>query len=220
MKPMKLLTLVLPAVLVASSSPVFPQSTTLTFDDAPAGRPPPGLTFGLAPGERSASWLVVRDGANSVLAHPPLDPPRSELAIVEGTAVARPVLSVRLRFPQGAGSAGLAWGYHDGGNYYAVALNLRSQEVRIYRVAAGNRTRLEDEDDLELDAGNWNTVKVAHDGSRMRVWINGVPVVSARDRTPAREAGVGLWTAGDAVVWFDNLQVDAVQEPARTDQRD
>jgi hypothetical protein len=210
----------LSAFLVASATPVFPQATTLSFDDMAAGRPPRGLTFGPAPADRPTSWVVVRDGTISVVAHPPVDPRRPELAIVEGTALARPMLSVRLRFPQGAGSAGLAWGYHDAGNYYAVALNLQSQEVRLYRVVAGNRTRLEEEDDLELDAGSWNTVKVAHDGSRMRVWINGVPVVSARDRAPAREAAVGLWTAGDAAVWFDNLQIDAIPEPSRTDQRD
>jgi hypothetical protein len=130
------------------------------------------------------------------------------------------MVSVRLRFPRASGSAGLAWGYHDASNYYAAALNLQSQEVRIYRVVAGNRTRLEDEDDLELDAAAWNTVKVRHDGTRMRVWINGVPVVSARDRNPARAGAVGLWTAGDAAVWFDDLQVDAVPEPPRSNQRD
>jgi hypothetical protein len=215
---MRRLAVVIAALVVVSGSEVFPQ-TMWTFDDTAAGRTPPGLTFGQAPGERSNAWTVVRDGTNSVLAHSQLEAPRPELAIVEGPALARPVVSVRLRFPQGAGSAGVAWGYHDASNYYAAALNLQSQEVRIYRVVAGNRTRLEDEDDLELDAAAWNTVKVELDGTRMRVWINGVPVVSARDRNQERSGAVGLWTAGDAAVWFDNLQIDALQERPRTAQR-
>ena len=86
-------------------------------------------------------------------------------------------------------------------------LDLRAQDVRIYRVVAGNRTRLESEDELELQADSWHWLKVEHRGTRMRLLINGVPVGEARDRTWQEAGAVGLWTTSDSVAWFDDLTV-------------
>lgn len=199
---------------VMTSGSAIAQRAAWSFDDLPAGRPPPGFVFAASPKEQTGQWVVLRDGANGVLGQLRQGRSGAQLAVVEGTSFTDLVLSVRLRLVEGARSAGVVWRYRDADNYYLASLDLRGQDVRIYRVVAGNRTRLDDEDDLELDAGAWHLLKIEHRGMRMRVWIDGVPVTGARDRTLDESGAIGLWTTGDSVVWFDDLSVG----PARSER--
>ena len=180
------------------------------FDDLPAGRPPAGFTFA-GVREEPNPWVILRDGTNNVLGllHPAGS--GSRLAVVEGTSLTNLSLSVRARFVDGRRSAGLVWRYRDADNYYLASLDLRQQDLRVYRVVRGNRTRLDDEDDLELDPAAWHLLKIEHRGTRMRLWIDGVPVSDARDRNNETAGAVGLWTTDDSVVWFDDLSVGPVE---------
>jgi hypothetical protein len=203
------------ALIIAAGGSAAQPTATYRFDDLVPGRPPAGLTFAGAGSEQRDAWLVVRDGVNGVLAHARQERLGPALALVERTPSSGLTISSRLRFPEGAGTAGLAWRFHDAHNYYAVALDLRAQDVRIYRFAGGNRTRLEEEDDLELDPGTWHTLKVEHNGVRIRVWINGVPVAGARDRTRPQPGAAGVWTSGDSTVWFDDVRVASLRDTPR-----
>jgi hypothetical protein len=217
---MKGATLGIAALVVLAGTTAFQQGTVSGFDDLPAGRPPAGFRFGPAPGDGARQWLVVRDGTNAVLSHSSVGRSGTELAIVENSSFANVRLSARVRFPEGANTVGLAWRYRDSENYHAVALNLKAQEVRIYRIVRGNRTRLEDEDDLELDGASWHTVKVEHQGARIRVWINGVPVANARDRSRPEPGAAGVWAPADAAAWFDDLRVEPLRDLPRDDSSD
>lgn len=199
---------------VVTSGSVIDQRTAWSFENLPAGRPPPGFLFASSPKDQTGQWVVLRDGANAVLGQVRQGRPGIQLAVVEGASFTDLVLSVRLRLVEGVRSAGLVWRYRDADNYYLASLDLREQDVRIYRVVAGNRTRLDDEDDLELDVDGWHLLKIEHRGMRMRVRIDGVPVSDARDRTFQEPGAIGLWTAGDSVAWFDDLLV----EPAPGDR--
>jgi hypothetical protein len=214
---MKTLAFATASLVLLAGVTLVPQRSSWGFDDLPVGRMPPGFTF---TDPQSAAWQVVREGAETVLAHTSQARAGTDLATVQGTSLGNVALSTRLRFPRGASAAGVAWRYRDAANYYAVALDLRAQNVRIYRVVAGNRTRLEDEGDLELDPAAWHTVKVEDTGSRMRVWLDGVPVADARDRSSPESGSVGVWTSADATVWFDNLQAEPAAEPRRGTRRD
>ena len=209
------------ALLVMTSGAAAQQGSTWSFDDQPAGEPPPGFVFAGSPREQAGQWVIVREESNGVFAQVQQGTPGARLAVVGGTSFADLILSTRIRFAEGAGSAGLVWRYRDADNYYLAALDLRTQAVRIYRVVRGNRTRLEDEDDLELDAAIWHVLKVEHRGMRARVWINGVPIADTRDRTLQEPGAIGLWTTGDSVAWFDDLHVEEERrvEPARTPER-
>lgn len=207
-------------VLLATMESGVAQRTEWSFDDLPAGRPPAGFLFASSPKDQSGGWIVVRDGTNSVLGQLRQGRSGVQLAVVEGPSFADLVLSVRVRLLDGARSAGVVWHYRDADNYYLARLDLREQDVRIYRVVAGQRTRLEEGDGLELQAGAWNVLKVEHRGTRMRLLINGVPVGDARDRTGQEGGAVGLWTS-DSVAWFDDLSVQpAPGERGRGDRRD
>jgi hypothetical protein len=207
-------------ILFATRDPVTAQRTVWTFEDLPAGRPPAGFLFASSPTDRSGQWSVVRDGTNSVVGQLRQGQSGVQLAVVEGPSLGDLVLSVRLRLLEGARSAGVVWRYRDADNYYLARLDLREQDVRIYRVVAGQRTRLEEEDGLELQADSWNMLKVEHRGTRMRLLINGVPVADARDRTGQEAGAVGLWTS-DSTAWFDDLSVQpAPAERGRGDRQD
>lgn len=202
------LTVLLLGVLANGSAVA--QRTVWNFDDLPAGRPPAGFTFA-GVREQPNPWVILRDGTNNVLGllHPAGS--GSRLAVVEGTSLTNLSLSVRARFVDGRRSAGLVWRYRDADNYYLASLDLRQQHLRVYRVVRGNRTRLDDEDELELDPAAWHLLKIEHRGTRMRLWIDGVPVSDARDRNNETAGAVGLWTTDDSVVWFDDLSVGPVE---------
>jgi hypothetical protein len=168
-------------------------------------------------GDQNGYWSIVHEGASWVLAHAQQrSTAGAQLAIVEGVSLGDVTVSTRLRFTDGAGAAGVSWRYRDRDNYYLAALDLRAQDVRIYRIAGGNRTRLEDEDDLELDPAAWQTMKIEHRIGRIRVWINGVPVADARDRTNPEPGAIGVWSASDAGTWFDDLRAGPIVVTQRT----
>jgi hypothetical protein len=206
------------ATVACIASPL-QQGTVWNFDNEPAGRSPSGFTFAGAAGT-PAPWVVLRDGPASVLSHVPGSSAEAHFAVVESTPLTNLAMSVRLRFANGAGSAGLVWRYRNPTNYYLAALNLAAHDIRIYRVAGGNRTRLQEEDDLELEPATWHSMKIEHTGMRMRLWINGVPTADARDRVSQDEGGFGLWTSSDSVVWFDDLHAMPLVERPRDNRRD
>jgi hypothetical protein len=195
-------------VSVVVSGAVIDQRAAWGFDDLPAGRPPPGFLFPSSPKEQPGQWAVLHDGVNAVLGQLRRGPPGAQLAVVEGSAFGNLVLSVRVRLVGGARSAGVVWRYRDPENYYLASLDLGAQRARIYRIVSGNRTRLDERDDLELDVDAWHLLKVEHRGERMRVLIDGIPVANDRDRMFEDPGAIGLWTSGDSVAWFDDLLVE------------
>jgi hypothetical protein len=162
-------------------------------------------------------WNVRREGAGRVFAHQGhASPPDGfTVAILSGAQYHDVELSVRLKATTGSRTAGLVWKYQDADNHYAVQLDLGRQEVAIYRVSGGNRIRLEREDDLELDPDAWHSLKVLQEEGEIRVYLGGIRVFSERDRQPRATAGVGLWSAGDTSVMFDDFRVEDETEPGR-----
>ena len=71
----------------------------------------------------------------------------------------------------------------DADNYYLARLDLDRQDIALYRVSAGNRTRIDGEDDLELDPTAWHTLRVVQEDEKIRVYLGGIRVLRARDRT-------------------------------------
>ena len=116
--------------------------------------------------------------------------------------------SVRVKLVDGRRSAGLVWRYQDPENYYLAWLDLGEQRVGAYRFTRGNRIRIRSEDDLELDPNAWHALKVAHEGGTIKIYLGGIKVVDVRDRTFREPGGVGLWSTGDSVAYFDDFRVE------------
>jgi hypothetical protein len=216
------LVLLASATLGASRSPAI----TRAFDDEPPGRPPSGFTFRVARDTGPARWLVQRESTNGFLAHigEPEAPRGFALAILDvqprrsADGASRGVVSVsaRTRLASRKGSLGIVWRVQDATNYYLARLDLEHQDIGLYRVVHGNRTRIDGEDDLELDTSAWHSLKVVHEEESIRVYLGGIRVLRARDRTFSEPGAAGVWCTGDAVAHFDDLRVDTGEGDART----
>jgi hypothetical protein len=123
--------------------------------------------------------------------------------------------SVRLKLTDGERVGGLVWRYQDAENFYLAALDLRVQQLSLYRVVRGNRITLDQEDELELDVSAWHTVRVVQDEDDVQVSLGGIGVMRARDRVVA-DGRAGVWSGGGATAWFDDLRVEP--EPENRDR--
>ena len=87
---------------------------------------------------------------------------------------------------------GIAWRVQDANNYYLARLDVDGgeQDIALYRIVNGNRVRVDGEDDLELDRAAWHTIKVVQEDDTIRVYLGGIRVLRARDRTFAKPGGV------------------------------
>jgi hypothetical protein len=133
---------------------------------------------------------------------------RFALALLDGPR--RTNLSVVASFKNAGrtGRAGFVWRYQDSQNFYIVHLDLdeADQEIGLYRVVNGNWARIGVEEDLQLQH-DWQTLKVVHANETIRVYLSGIKVFDVRDKTFRGPGAVGLWSAADTVMYFDNLSV-------------
>jgi hypothetical protein len=187
-----------------------------TFDVDPVGQAPPGFAFHAVGYTLAARWLVQRDGKNGYLTHheEPGGGAGYALAVLADQPRGRIELSVRVRMSSGRRAAGVVWRVRDSENYYLARLDLDRQDVALYRVVQGNRVRIEGEDDLELDRAAWHTIKIVQESEDIRVYLGGIRVIRARDRTFAGGGGAGVWCTGDGVIDFDDLRVESGAEHA------
>jgi len=187
-----------------------PNVVLRTFDDDKIGAPPPGFT--LAAGREAAAdrWAVKRDGNVRALSHEgAASPPDSfAVAIFSGAQYGDVEVSVRFKASAGGRTAGLVWKYQDPMNYYVAQLDLVRQEVAVYRVASGNRIRIEKEDDLELDPDAWHSLRIRQEEGQIRFYLAGIRIMTERDRFPRAMANVGMWVSGDSTVMFDDFRIE------------
>jgi hypothetical protein len=184
---------------------------TLAFDEDRPGSAPAGFTFVAMRQPAPGTWLVRRSGTNGFLAHEPgatRDAPDGfAIALAPGDPLRDGSVSVRMRLAGGSLVGGLVWRYQDEHNHYQMLLDLVRRELAMYRVVAGNRIKVEREDDLELDPAAWHTLKIVHDQSQVRVSLGGIRVFEDQDRT-FRTGRAGVIAGGIADVWFDDLRIE------------
>ena len=184
-----------------------------TFDQERLDHPPAGFAFASMRQVSAGRWTVQKPTGQAVLVHQ-AEPSASGYALAIADAQTSPDISVsaRLRFAGLVKTGGLVWRYQDDRNFYALVLDLAARDLAMYRVAAGNRIRLDVEDDLELDPQGWHTLKVTHERSEIRVSLGGVRVFDEQDRRADRDktstGRVGVLAAGHADVWFDDLHFE------------
>lgn len=194
-----------------------PDAILRTFDEDKIGAPPAG--FALAAGRDAAAdgWTVKREGNARVLLHEGKPSPVDSfaVAIFSGAQYQDVQVSVRIKATGGSRTAGLVWKYQDPLNHYSAHLDLVRQELVMYRVANGNRIRLDREDDLELDPDAWHSLKIFQERGLIRVYLGGIRVFGERDRAESPRASVGIWVGGDSTVMFDDFRI----EDETTDER-
>jgi hypothetical protein len=191
-----------------------------TFDGDRVDAPPAGFTFsGTAP-TGADRWVVKRERDSNVLAHIG-DPEHGRaiaanrrrgiaLAILDGPGHANVSFAASFKVASGKGRGGFVWRYLDPQNYYMVGLDLEEgdQEIGLYRVVSGNQIRIGREEDLQIQQNDWHVLKVVHANEIIRVYLGGIKVFEVHDKNFRGPGAVGLWAAGDGILYFDNVSVD------------
>jgi len=188
------------------------------FEEATVGTLPSGWTeakTGTGPG---SIWKVLEDASapkgSKVLAQTSSDGPKPlfNLCVAQATFGPDLELSVSLKAVRGKidQGGGLVWRYQDHNNYYIVRVNPLEANFRLYRVIGGKRTQIASAD-VEPIHRKWQTIRVVHQGERIRCYLDGQLEIEAKDSTIRGPGRIGLWTKADAVTWFDHLVVTALK---------
>jgi hypothetical protein len=183
-----------------------------TFEADRVGAPPATFTLAAMRQGSPGAWAVRAETGRSWLAHAADPASRGfSIAVAPGPALRDVVVSARLRLAGGARAGGVVWRYVDPENYCAAILDLARRDVSMYRVSRGNRVRLDDHEDLELDPDAWHSLKAVQREDLASVILNGIRVFEERTSRGERAAWpgrVGLIAGGDAEVWFDDLRAE------------
>jgi hypothetical protein len=127
---------------------------------------------------------------------------------ITGSPVKDVQVSARLQLVDGERIGGVVWRYQDWNNFYGVAVDLRRPEVALFRVTGGNRIRLDQVTELDLDHDLSHTILVRHESDQIHVQLDGVGVLQVRDRGFVSAGQCGVWSGGAAKTWFDDLRIE------------
>jgi iron(III) transport system substrate-binding protein len=194
---------------------VLAAKTQVSFDDMPVGAAPAGFTIAQTSGGAPAVWVVKEDAtgpaSQRVVVQTDMNDTggRFPMCIYDGVSVKD--VSVSARFKANVGdadrAAGLVVRYIDKDNYYCVRANSLEDNVRLYRVVDGRRIQFAGADRILTMEDRWHSLRLDVQGSRFRVWMNGVFLYEAEDSTFPDAGRVGFWLKGDSVTAFDDLEI-------------
>jgi hypothetical protein len=184
-----------------------------TFDDDPVDVPPAGFTFSKSRQATPGTWFVRAWGTRHHLEHVADWGSAGGLSLaITGPAVKDVQVFARLQLVDGERTGGVLWRYQDWNNFYGVAIDLHRPEVALFRVTGGNRVRLDQVTELDLDRDVAHTLLVRHEDDQIHVQLDGVGVLQVRDRGFVSAGRCGVWSAGAAKTWFDDLRIEEVSE--------
>jgi hypothetical protein len=162
-------------------------------------------------------WTVLEDATApagpKVLAQTSTDGTDHHFPLAIFAAPVAADLAVTVKFKPVAGevdrAAGIALRLRDPNNYYVVRANALEDNVRLYRVAAGQRTQFAGVN-AKVPTGTWQELGLQVRGSRFEVFFGGKSLFTATDATFAGAGRVALWTKADSVTHFDDLQIQTL----------
>jgi hypothetical protein len=189
----------------------------VTFDSETSGQPPKDFEFGLAGEGGPGRWEMIADstaGGGKALAQ--LSTNTAEFRYL--VAIYKPVtaanVEVTARCKPMSGQADQACGVivraSDPSNYYMARANALEDNVRFYRVRAGQREQLASADGIKIARGQWHTLTLNVREDRFTVFFNDKPLHVTTDSTPQPrplDGRVGFWVKSDSVTYFDRLEI-------------
>jgi hypothetical protein len=216
---MRRLTLTAAVVLLGATLSVAEQapSRTFSFGKADVGKLPGGWKADKTGEGEGSVWKVVADDTapsktGHVLAQTAAGPKALfNLCVADGTSFKDLEVSVAFKAVKGKEDqgGGIVWRYQDAGNYYIARYNPLESNYRVYKFVNGKRMQLETEENIQLKAGEWHTLKIKMVGNHIECFLDGKKYLDAKDDTIAKAGQIGLWTKADAETYFDDLRVQA-----------
>jgi hypothetical protein len=187
----------------------------INFDTAPIGQLPPGWTVAMTNRGGAPHWEIRKDRSAPtqpyVFAQVSTDPTgnRFPLAIFDGMSLRDGDVSVRIKPVAGREdqAGGLVFRYLDANNYYLARTNALEKNVALYKVENGRGVQLLVSVHHDIQANEWNILKISARGNKLQVYLNHRRLLQAVDNTFKGPGKIGLWTMGDSVTYFDDFRV-------------
>jgi len=180
----------------------------ISFDDAAAGKLPPGWQQGVT-GNGSPRWEVRAD---------PSAPTRPNVleqsgsgsfpwCVLPGAKLENGFVEVRFKAISGKQdqAGGVVWRWKDGDNYYVARANALENNVSLYYTEKGRRITIKYVD-APVQTNTWHTLRVEFDLKKIRVSLNGKTYIDVVDEHIKGDGAVGLWTKADSVTAFDDFR--------------
>ncbi len=186
------------------------------FEKYAVGQQPPEFCFDTSREDAPGKWEIADDEGNKVLAQLDEHPARRRYTMaVDKDQYAKHVdLTVRIKAIRGDRdqSGGLVWRYKDADTYLIARLDVTERNVRLFRFWDGNRVQIGVKEDLNLETGQWYTLRVEHRGKEIKVYLDGDIMLIEHDKHFHRPGRFGLWTKAHSVMYFDDFTVKNVDE--------
>lgn len=191
------------------------EKTTLDFEKFERGTLPTDLSAALTGGGGPVAWVIAEDSSSpsgpKVLAQTSADSTDYRFPLCIYTPLAARDVEVAVRFRAVAGkvdqAAGIVVRFRDKDNYYVARANALEDNVNLYKVVGGKRSRFAGSK-VKVASGVWQTLKLEVKGKRFEVSFDGQRLFEAEDGTFTEGGKVGLWTKADSVTYFDDLEIE------------
>jgi hypothetical protein len=169
--------------------------------------------FAATGGGKPGEWSIVRDDAAEALAQTGTDSTDDRFPL----SIYRPFsgrnVYASIRFMPVSGNIDQAGGvvvrFTSAGDYYLARANALENNVRFYRVVAGNRQMIAGVD-ADVPSGAWHTLGIAARDDRFIILFNGRELFGATDGKIPGPGRVGLWTKADSVTWFESIKIKSL----------
>ena len=163
-------------------------------------------------------WEVLDGNGNKVLAQTSKENFGYHFDVIVNEQLSYNDLEFTLKFKGVEGhedqGGGPVWRYQDANNYYVARANPLENNYRVYKVLDGNRKILKSID-IDVMTGQWYIVKIIMKGNNIECYLNGELQLSTTDNTFTNAGKIGLWTKADAVTYFDDLQITAINSTTK-----
>ncbi|MDP1839349.1 MAG: hypothetical protein Q8N31_08470 [Reyranella sp.] len=208
---------VLVAFLLAPLFVTAPASAQLLVPFAtPDGRI--ACTQGMTGIGRPPAWKIQADPDGPggwVLAETAADPADLRLPFcINEQAVLRD-LDATLRFKPVSGIRARVGGFifrtQSANDYYVVRADALDNSVRLYRMEKGKRRQVGAKE-VPVESGVWHSLRVIAVSDRFEVFLDGISLFSATDRTLIQAGPMGAWSQADSLTLYGSLLVNP---PAR-----
>lgn len=196
-----------------TSSEILGERKECYFDDDKDGELPRGFQSAFTGKGEPGRWIVKKiehaPSADNVVVQTKLDDTdyRFPLLILDGASYKDFMVFVRFRAEEGKidQAGGLIFRYKDNNNYYVLRANALENNVRLYKVANGNRTQIGGKN-TKVTSKEWHLLKVICKADKIQCFFDNTKVFEVADDT-FDSGSVGLWTKSDSYTLFDDLLV-------------
>jgi hypothetical protein len=188
-------------------------ATSIDIGTNEIGVPPAGFDVPLSGDGKQGRWTVVRDAtAKTGLAIEQAGIQTTEdrfpLAIYKPASLKNAEISLRLNAAGGKSDqgGGVAVRLSSPQNYYLVQLDALRDRILFSRVSNGASEEIVGID-ADIASHSWHKLTVRAKDDEFVVSLDGIWVFTGFDKTLSRAGRIALWTKGDSVTRFDQIEI-------------